>query len=141
METLLCAFAVVFGTLVMQGLTMKAVIGLLDLPDDDLVSAEVRSGRTLIYQAPLDSIKDDDSIHAKLLKKEYQAVVDLNAIRDRAQPLSEVPGGPLRRRAIAAARAKAIDLRNRDVIGDHAYRTLVQELDWAELSAGGNAPS
>jgi CPA1 family monovalent cation:H+ antiporter len=137
----LCAFTVVFGTLVMQGLTMKPVIGLLKLPDDDLVSAEVRSGRTLIYQALLDSIKDDDSLHAILLKKEYQAVVELNAIRDHAQPLNEVPGGPLRRHAIAAARAKAIDLRNKEIIGDHAYRTLVQELDWAELSAGGNASS
>jgi hypothetical protein len=52
-------------------------------------------------------------------------------------PLEEVPGGPLRRQAIAVARAKAGELREQDVIGDHAYRVLIQELDWAELSAGG----
>ena len=28
-------------------------------------------------------------------------------------------------------------VRRDDVIGDDAYRILVQELDWAELSAGG----
>ena len=42
------------------------------------------------------------------------------------------------RRAIAVARQRAIELRRDEVIGDDAYRVLVQELDWAELSAGGN---
>ena len=136
---LLCAFAVVFGTLVLQGLTMKTVIRLLKLSDDDPVAKEVRTGRTLIYRALLDSIEADESIHAKLLRKEYQAVVELNASHDHGKPLNEVPGGPLRRKAIAAARRKVIELRNEEVIGDQAYRTLVQELDWAELSAGGSA--
>ena len=136
---LLCAFVVVFGTLVIQGLTMKGVIRRLRLSDDDPVSKEIRAGRTLIYEALLDSVKEDDSLHAKLLRKEYQAVVDLNASPDRDQPLHEVPGGPLRRRAIDAARRKAIELRDREIIGDQAFRTLIQELDWAELSAGGSA--
>ncbi len=137
---LLCAFAVVFGTLVLQGLTMKLVIRWLKLTDDDPVSREVRSGRAVIYQALLDSIEADDSLHARLLRKEYQAVVELNAHHDRVAPLGEVPGGPLRRQALAAARGKAIELRQQEVIGEQAYRTLVQELDWAELSAGGGTP-
>jgi len=36
---------------------------------------------------------------------------------------------PLRRRAIAVARQRAFELRRDDVIGDDAYRVLVQELD------------
>jgi len=48
-----------------------------------------------------------------------------------------VPGCPLRRRAIAVARQRAFEMRRDDVIGDDAFRVLVQELDWAELSAGG----
>ncbi|CAJ0715122.1 K(+)/H(+) antiporter NhaP2 [Ralstonia edaphis] len=136
---LLSAFVVVFGTLVVQGLTMKSIIGALKLSDDDPVSREVRTGRGLIYQALLDAIEADDSPHARLLRKEYQAVVELNTTGDQAQPLNEVPGGPLRRQAIAAARGKAIELRYQEVIGDQAYRALVQELDWAELSAGGSA--
>lgn len=136
---LLCAFAVTFGTLVIQGLSMKPLIRLLKLSHDDLVFREVRNGRTLIYRALLDAIGSDDSLHAKLLRKEYQAVVDLNASEDREYPLSEVPGGPLRRNAIAAARRKVIELRDQEVIGDQAFRLLVQELDWAELSAGGTS--
>jgi len=135
---LLSAFAVVLGTLVLQGLTMKPLIRWMGLTDDDPVGREVRLGRTQAYQALLDAIKDDETLAGKLLRKEYGAVIDLNADQAQDMPLDEVPGGPLRRRAIAVARQRAIELRRDEVIGDDAYRVLVQELDWAELSAGGN---
>jgi monovalent cation/hydrogen antiporter len=136
---LLCAFAVVLGTLVLQGLTMKPLIRRMGLTDDDPVGREVRVGRTLAYQSLLDAIKDDDTLAAKLLRKEYGAVVELNGSQDAGTSSADddVPGGPLRRRAIAVARQRAFELRRDDVIGDDAYRVLVQELDWAELSAGG----
>ena len=132
---LLCAFSVVLGTLVLQGLTIKPLIRRLGLTDDDPVGREIRLARTHAYGALLEAIKDDDSLAAKLLRKEYGAVVELN--RGEGQiALDEVPGGPLRRRAIAVARQRAFDLREDDVIGDDAYNILVQELDWAELGAG-----
>ncbi|MDM0038949.1 cation:proton antiporter [Variovorax sp. J22G21] len=134
---LLCAFAVVLGTLVLQGLTMAPLIRFMGLTDDDPVGREIRLGRTHAYRALLDAIKDDDTLAAKLLRKEYGAVVDLNTSQAPDAPVDEVPGGPLRRRAIAVARQRAFELRRDDVIGDDAYRVLVQELDWAELSAGG----
>jgi monovalent cation/hydrogen antiporter len=138
---LLCAFAVVLGTLTLQGLTMKPLIQRMRLKDDDPVGREIRVGRTQAYRALLDSIEGDDTLAAKLLRKEYGAVIELNS--DPADPASvdEVPGGPLRRRAIAVARQRAFELRRDDVIGDDAYRVLVQELDWAELSAGGRPSS
>jgi NhaP-type Na+/H+ or K+/H+ antiporter len=134
---LLCAFAVVLGTLVLQGLTMKPLIRRMGLTDDDPVGREIRLGRTQAYHALLDAIKDDETLAAKLLRKEYGAVVELNTSHEQDTPVDEVPGGPLRRRAIAVARQRAFELRRDDVIGDDAYRVLVQELDWAELSAGG----
>ncbi len=134
---LLCAFAVVLGTLVLQGLTLKPLIRRIGLTDDDPVGREIRLGRTHAYSALLDAIKDDDTLAGKLLRKEYGAVVDLNTSETNDAPVDEVPGGPLRRRAITVARQRAFELRRDDVIGDDAYRVLVQELDWAELSAGG----
>ena len=134
---LLCAFAVVLGTLVLQGLTLKPLIRRMGLTDDDPVGREIRLGRTHAYGALLDAIKDDDTLAGKLLRKEYGAVVELNAGQANDAPVDEVPGGPLRRRAITVARQRAFELRRDDVIGDDAYRVLVQELDWAELSAGG----
>jgi hypothetical protein len=127
----------VLGTLVLQGLTMKPLIRCMGLTDDDPVGREIRLGRTQAYQALVDAIKDDETLVAKLLRKEYGAVVELNARQQQDVPVDEVPGGPLRRRAIAVARQRAFELRRDDVIGDDAYRVLVQELDWAELSAGG----
>ena len=134
---LLCAFAVVLGTLVLQGLTIKLLIRRLRLVDDDPVGREIRLGRTHAYRALLAAIDGDDTLDAKLLRKEYGAVIELNSSRTPEAPVDEVPGGPLRRRAIAAARERAFELRRDEVIGDDAYRVLVQELDWAELSAGG----
>ncbi len=134
---LLCAFTVVLGTLVLQGLTLKPLIRFFGLTDDDMVKDEVRLGRTQVYGALLDAIKDDDTLAGKLLRKEYGAVVELNGSPGQEVPIDEVPGGPLRRRAIAVARDRAFQLRSDEVIGDDAYRVLVQELDWAELSAGG----
>ena len=109
----------------------------MGLPDDDPVGREIRLGRTHAYRALLDAIKDDDTLAGKLLRKEYGAIVELNSSEAHDTPVNEVPGGPLRRRAIAVARQRAFELRGSDVIGDDAYRVLVQELDWAELSAGG----
>lgn len=134
---LLCAFAVVLGTLVLQGLTIGPLIKRLGLTDDDPVGREVRLGRANAYGALLDAIKDDETLPAKLLRKEYGAVVELNTSESREATIDEVPGGPLRRRAIAVARQRAFEMRRDDVIGDDAFRVLVQELDWAELSAGG----
>jgi monovalent cation/hydrogen antiporter len=49
----------------------------------------------------------------------------------------ELPADPLRRRGIAAARKSIFDLRAREVIGDDAFHRIEEELDRAELSAGG----
>lgn len=135
---LLSAFSVVLGTLVIQGLTMKPIIRMLKLDEDDVVKDEVRLGRAQMYQVLIACLQDDDSLHAKLLRKKYQAIVDLNVGGDRSHPLNEVPSGPFIRSALAQARHKAIELRSLEIIGDQAFRVLVQELDWAELSAGGS---
>ena len=134
---LLCAFAVVLGTLVLQGLTMAPLIRRVCLPDDGVVPREIRLGRTQVYRALLQSIAGDESLTAKLLREEYGQIVAANADPASREPVDDVPGGALRRQAIAAARQRAYELLRDETIGDDAYRVLVQELDWAELSAGG----
>ncbi len=49
----------------------------------------------------------------------------------------ELPADPLRRRAIEAARKSILGLRDTEVIGDDAFHRIEEELDRAELSAGG----
>jgi CPA1 family monovalent cation:H+ antiporter len=53
---------------------------------------------------------------------------------------AERPTDPLRRRAIAAARRVANNLRDQGVIGDKAFHRLEEELDLAELSASSPNP-
>ncbi|HKX44803.1 MAG TPA: cation:proton antiporter, partial [Burkholderiaceae bacterium] len=132
-----CAFGVVFGTLLIQGLTLKPLIRGLGLIDDDPVGREIKLARTRVYRAALDAIQDDDTLHAKLLRKEYGAVVELNDGDAQTASIDDLSGGPVRRRAIAAARERTLELRRDEVIGDDAFRVLIAELDWAELNAGG----
>ena len=135
---LVCAFTVVLGTLVLQGLTLKPLIRAVNLRDDDPVGREVRLARAEAYGALLAAIEGDDSLPAKLLRKEYAAVVESNrANQVDEDAIDRHTGGPLRRRALSAARVRADELRRAGAIGDAAFRVIVQEIDWAELSAGG----
>lgn len=132
------AFAVVLGTLVIQGLTLRPLILAFGLRDDDPVGTEVARARAVAYRAALDAIEDDPSEEAEILRLEYRAIL-MQADDDPHGGIAngELPADPLRRRAIAAARKSLFDLRATEVIGDDAFHRLEEELDRAELSAGG----
>jgi CPA1 family monovalent cation:H+ antiporter len=132
------AFAVVLGSLVIQGLTLRPLILAFGLKDDDPVGAEVARARAVTYRAALDAIEDDPSEEAEILRLEYRAIL-MQADDDPNGGIAngELPADPLRRRAIAAARKSILDLRASEVIGDDAFHRIEAELDLAELSAGG----
>lgn len=134
---LLTAFAVVLGTLVLQGLTLKPLILALHLKDDNPVEVEVAQARVAAYRAALDAISEDPSEEAEVLRLEYSALLLRADGEEGADIGAELPADPMRRRAIAAARQALIDLRATGVIGDDAFHHLEQEFDWAELSAQG----
>ena len=132
---LLTAFAVVLGSLVLQGMTLRPLIQALRLQDENLVEAEVGRARALAYRAALDEIDGDPSEEAEILRLEYRALL----LRTKGDPdgavSSELPADPLRRRAIAAARRSILAQRHSEAIGDDAFHRLEEEFDWAELSA------
>jgi len=131
---LLAAFAVVLGSLVLQGLTLRPLILMLQLKDDNPVAAEVARARAAAYRAALDEIDGDASAEAEILRLEYRAIL-LRAAGDGGIASGELPADPLRRRAIAAARRCLLMLRESEEIGDDAFHRLEEELDRAELSA------
>jgi monovalent cation/hydrogen antiporter len=132
------AFAVVLGTLVVQGLTLRPLILAFGLKDDNPVGIEVARARAVAYRAALDAIEDDPSEEAEILRLEYRAIL-MQADDDPHGGITngELPADPLRRRAIEAARKSIFDLRATEVIGDDAFHRIEEELDRAELSAGG----
>jgi Na+/H+ antiporter len=134
---LLTAFAVVLGSLLIQGLTLRPLIAALRLQAEDPVTGEVGRGRAVAMQAALTEIDGDPSETAEILRLEYRAML-MRADGDPDGGLSgELPADPLRRRAIAASRRAVLALRRSEEIGDDAFHLLEEELDRAELSARG----
>lgn len=136
---LLTAFAVVLGTLLVQGLTLRPLILALGLKDEeDPVAYEAARARAAAYRAALEEIDGDPSEEAELLRLEYRGLL-LRAESDPAGGvmLAGLPADPLRRRAISAARQEILRLRDAEDIGDDAFHLLEEELDRAELSAQG----
>ena len=132
------AFAVVLGSLVIQGLTLRPLILALRLKEDDFVAGEVSRARGIAYRAALEEIDNDPSEEAELLRLEYRAVL-LQAKDDPDGSITsnELPADPLRRRAILAARRAILGLRQSEAIGDDAFHLLEEERDRAELGANG----
>jgi CPA1 family monovalent cation:H+ antiporter len=129
---LLTAFAVVLGTLVIQGLTLKPLMRVLPLPDDDPVRKEVKIARATALKATLAELDGDDSPAAEALRREYADALSLTKKGQNARDSAE---NALRRRVVSVSRAALSDLRRRGEIGDDAYRALEEEFDWLELSA------
>jgi monovalent cation/hydrogen antiporter len=129
------AFVVVLGTLLIQGLTLKPLIALMDLDDGDPVTLEVGRARAVAYRAALSALDGEDSTAAKALRREYQALLEEAEHDPKGRVMGELPGDPLRRRAIDAARGAIFGLRRDGTIGDDAFHRVEEELDFAELGA------
>ena len=129
---LLTAFAVVLGTLVIQGMTLKPLLKLLRLPDDDPVRKELKLARAMALKAALAELDGDDSEAAQALRREYDAALHQTKKGADARDSTE---NALRRRVVEVSRQAIVDLRRKSEIGDDAYRVLEEEFDWLELSA------
>ena len=132
---LLTAFAVVAGSLVIQGLTLRPLVAALHFDDDDPVSTEVIHARSIAFRAALAVIDGDTTKEAKLLRTEYEALLTRVEADPDGNQSGELPADPLRRRAIEAARHAILGLRETETIGDDAFHLLEEEFDWAELGA------
>jgi len=140
---LFLTFTVILATLVVQGLSLPALIRWLGVKDDGSMEKEEREARLKANQAALarlaeitqkDSVKDDA---LQRLRIEYE-----DHIRqvEGADPVSA--GTPLRRfsseyerlshLALDQERRTIIQLRNQDVINDEVLRRIQRDIDLAE---------
>jgi CPA1 family monovalent cation:H+ antiporter len=130
---LLTAFAVVVGTLVLQGLTLKSLLRWLDLKDDDPVGRELRAARQRALEAGLASFADDESPMANIVRKEFKLLLADEQQRDRAAAVATHKD--LHLRALRAARQAVFGMRDSAEIGDDAFHQLEEELDWLEMAS------
>jgi CPA1 family monovalent cation:H+ antiporter len=130
----LTAFAVVLGTLVVQGLTLRMLVLMLGFDDDSPVDNEVRAGRVEMFKAALaivDAHENDDA--AAALRREYTDVlqqIDGSSGRSEREHQARVN---LRIAARTAARERLTALRESGAIGEAAFQQLEAELDLSEL--------
>jgi CPA1 family monovalent cation:H+ antiporter len=132
----LTAFAVVIGTLVIQGLTLRPLIRALNLQDDDPVGREVDAARERALEAALASFAADTSPAADAIRAEFEAHLEPAAAGPAAGDARVSAHGEIHRVALAAARRVIFDMRARDDIGDDAYHRVEEELDWVEMRDG-----
>ena len=127
-----CAFVVVLGTLLFQGLTLGPLVRWLRLPVDDTVQEELGTARAAALKATLEALESDHSAAAERLRTQYREA--LSKAKAGVDP-HETSDYVVRLRVLPAAR-QAIDRLRRDgQIGDEAYRQIEEELDWLELSS------
>jgi CPA1 family monovalent cation:H+ antiporter len=128
----LAAFAVVIGTLVVQGLTLAALIRLLGLDRSAGEADEMAALRSELARAALETLKGREDPAAAQLRAEYQTKLDA-----RNDPASATALEQRRALGLAAvvAQRKALDqLQADNRLNADEYNLLLEELDWRELT-------
>jgi monovalent cation/hydrogen antiporter len=137
----LTAFAVVFGTLTIQGLTLKPLIRALDLHDDDPVGREVRAARERALGAALASFERDRSASAEAVRQELVAHLHAESATPTANGgRGRSAHGDIHDVAVRAAREAVLAMRASDEIGDDAFHQMEEDLDWLEMAGSGREP-
>jgi Na+/H+ antiporter len=129
---LLCAFCVVVGTLVFQGLTLRPLILALGLTGDGTVEQEVRSAQDKLARVALEIIDGDASPAANVLRDEFS--VPGSAGADGAPDSERETRNRLRARIVAAQRQALMCMRATAEIGDDAFHRIEERLDWTEVN-------
>ena len=129
----LSAFAVVLGTLVLQGLTLGPLIRRLSFPPDRSFDQEVAVARMKLLDAAIQSMGDRDDRFSNRLRDTYEEERKIASEGNHPREVSEYDA--LRRQNITAKRIKLAALRSEGTIDDDVFHALEQELDWAELAA------
>lgn len=140
------AFAVVLGTLVLQGMTLRPLLRVLRLEGDRSVEREVRRARVELLRAgrsALDGAPGDELSH--VLRGRYEVMLRRAEAELSGDATGPVPpaeredgkgagGAAAARRAVDAERERLLALRADGTIGDAAFQRVEQELDLEELS-------
>ncbi|HEX8539654.1 MAG TPA: sodium:proton exchanger, partial [Cystobacter sp.] len=149
---LFTAFSVVLGTLVVQGMTLRPLLNMLQLEDDGSVEREVRLARVETLRAALSATTEQPGEEmVGLLRRRYEVMLRraeaaLAGEGNAPHGASASDGRPFNvdtaivRTATSAERQRLLALRADGTIGDAAFQRVEQELDLEELNLQQLAP-
>ena len=139
---LLLTFCVIFGTLVLQGLSLSPLIRWLKVVDDRVSEKEERSARLKANEAAmarLDEMRSSSHIRPETVERLRTEYAD--RIRQLRNEASQGEGGTrlfspdfeeLAREALQTERETVIQLRNEEQLDDQALRRIQRDIDLAE---------
>ena len=128
----LAAVTVVIGTLIIQGFTLRPLVAMLGMVEDEHEDDELANGRMAMLQAALHSLGSADDGAAAYLREEFS---DLLGRADGSRKSFWDEEAVLRRSARTAARNALNELRRSGGIGEAAFQKLLAELDVIELES------
>lgn len=139
---LLLTFCVIFGTLVLQGLTLSPLVRWLKVVDDHVTEKEERLARLRANEAALARVEATAKInHARpevveRLRSEYlDRIRQLRKEAPHEETVSRLFSPDfeeLAREALDTERETAIRLRNEEAINEQAFRRIQRDIDLAE---------
>ncbi|MBL8659620.1 MAG: sodium:proton antiporter [Rhodospirillales bacterium] len=131
---LFAAFTVTFGTLLIQGLTLRPLVLALRMGDDATVDREVRAARIATAEAALDALRGESGREFEMLQAELDTERRIAAAAGQGDGRPTLPEKALRAKVLAERRKTLLAMRNGGVIGDEAFHRLEEELDLADLA-------
>ena len=131
----LTAFLVVLGTLLIQGLTLKALLRALNLNDGDPVTHEEHAARQRMLEAAYTHLPSGNSPAMDLVRKNLKMHLG-RPLHGSDSPFASFGAeyDDRYRAALGAARRTLLAMRDAGDIGDDAFHTLENDLDWLEVS-------
>jgi CPA1 family monovalent cation:H+ antiporter len=139
---LLLTFCAIFGTLVLQGLTLSPLIRWLRIVDDRITDKEERLARLKANEAALARVESMGSVNrarpevVNRLRSEYvdriRQLRNEGAREEDAGRLFAPDFEELAREGLQAERDTVLRLRNEEAISDQALRRIQRDIDLAE---------
>ena len=127
------SFAVVLVTLVVQGMTLRPLLKILDLHEDDSVEREVQLARIETVRAGLEAVRANGGGEgAELLLRRYERRLQ-RVESDPTLPGSDETDSELRQKVTEAERRRLLELREDGTIGGAAFQRVEEEIDLREL--------
>jgi monovalent cation/hydrogen antiporter len=139
---LLLTFGVIFGTLLLQGLSLAPLIRWLKVVDDHVSEKEERLARLKANEAAmarLDEMKSSRHVHQDIIERLRAEYSDrIRQLRNQSSDEESPPGlfspdfEKLAREVLETERQTVIQLRNEEQLDSQALRRIQRDIDLAE---------